>query len=96
MCADFSIIVGHMYKMGSNEILQQYVLEFERSSILTDAHGDAVGGHYVGRATAKKILRAGFWWPTLHRDSKSYYKMCDLCQRIGRPSWRDELHLNPR
>jgi len=26
---DFSIIVGHLYKMGSNEILQRYVPDFE-------------------------------------------------------------------
>lgn len=39
----FSVIVGHLYKMGTDEILRQYVLEFERSSILVYAHGGAVG-----------------------------------------------------
>lgn len=63
---DFSVIVEHLYKMGSDEILQQYVLEFERSSILMDAHGGVAGGHYAGRETAQKILHVGLWWPTLH------------------------------
>ena len=48
---DFSIIVGKLYKMGSDEILRCYVLEFKRSSILTNAHGGAAGGHYIGKAT---------------------------------------------
>jgi len=28
--ADFTVIAGHLYKMGNNKILHQYVLEFER------------------------------------------------------------------
>jgi len=59
-----------------------------------DAHGGTVGYHYVGRATTQKILCVGLWWPTLHQDSRAYYKACDVCQRTGRLSWRDELPLN--
>ena len=47
---DFSVIVGHLYKMGSNEILRCYVPNFERSSILVETHGGVVGGHYAGKA----------------------------------------------
>jgi len=93
---NFFVIVGHLYKMGSDEILRRYVQEFERSSILVDTHGGAVGVHYVGRGTAQKILRVELWWPTLHQDAKSYCKACDVCQRTGMPSRRDELPLNPQ
>ena len=94
--ADFSVIAGHLYKMGNDEILRRYVPEFERSQILAEAHGGAAGGHYAGCATAQKILRAGLWWPTLHQDSKAYCKACDICQRTGKPSRRDEMPLNPQ
>jgi len=49
---DFSVIVGHLYKTGADEILQRYVPDFYRNSILTKAHGGAVGGHYARKATA--------------------------------------------
>lgn len=75
----FSVIVGHLYKMGNDEILRRYVLELEQSSILTDAHGGPTGGHYVGRATAQKILRVGLWCLNLHHDSKTHCKACDVC-----------------
>jgi len=94
--AYFSVIIGHLYKMGSDEILQRYILEFERSSILIDIHGGVVGGHYAGRETAQKILRTGLWWPTLHQDSKVYCNVCDVCQRTRRPSQRDKMPLNPQ
>lgn len=93
---DFSVIAGHVYKMGIDEIFQWYVPEFERSSILAYAHGCVAGRNYAGRETTQKILRAGLWWPALHQDSKAYCKACDVCQSIGRPSRRDEMPLNPQ
>lgn len=93
---DFSIIVGHLYKMGSDEILQHYVPNFERSSILVEAHRGATGRHYAGKVTTQKILHAGLWWPTMHKDSKAYCRACDTCQRTGKPSQRYELPMIPQ
>lgn len=93
---DFSVIARHLYKMGNDEILRRYVLEFERSQILTEAHAGAAGGHYVGRVTMQKILCAGLWWPTLHQDSKAHCKAYDICQSTGKPSQRNEMPLNPQ
>ena len=86
MAAYFSVITGHLYKMGSEEILRCYVPKLEWNKILTEAHGGVAGGHYVGKATTQKILHAGLWWPTLHKDSKAYCKECDACQRMSRLS----------
>jgi hypothetical protein len=63
--------------------------------ILAEAHEGIAGGHYLGKETAQKVLRAGLWWPTLHRDAKDYYRACDVCQRVGKPSRRDEMPLAP-
>jgi len=71
--------------MGANEILQRYVSYFEWDNILAEAHAGAAGGNYVAKATTQNILHTGLWWPTFHKDSKVYYKVCDACQRTGRP-----------
>jgi hypothetical protein len=71
-------------------------LEHERLVILEEAHDGIVGGHYVGKATAQKILFTGLWWPTLHKDAKEYFQSCDVCQRVGKPSRHDEIPLNPQ
>jgi transposase InsO family protein len=44
----------------------------------------------------QKVLRAGLWWPTLHRDARDYYKAYDVCQRVGKPSIRDGIPLAPQ
>jgi hypothetical protein len=68
--ADFSLIEGQLYKMGPDEILRRCVMEAERPLILSEAHEGIAGGHYVGKATAQKVLQVGLWWPTLQRDAK--------------------------
>jgi hypothetical protein len=93
--AYFSLIARQLYKMGPDEILRRCVMEAERPLILVEVHEGIVGGHYVGKATMQKVLRAGLWWPTLHRDVKDYYKAYDVCQRVGKPSIRDEIPLSP-
>jgi hypothetical protein len=75
---DFSLITGQLYKLGPDEILRRCVMDIERPLILVEAHEDIAGGNYVGRATAQKVLRAGLWWPTLHRDAKDYARACDV------------------
>jgi hypothetical protein len=94
--ADFSLIAEHLYKMGPDEILRRCVMEVERPLIIEEAHGGIVGGHYAGKSTTHKVLRAGLWWPTLHKDAKEYYKSCNVCQRIGKPSRRYEMPLAPQ
>jgi hypothetical protein len=64
--ADFSLIVGQLYKMGPYDILKRCCMEVERPLILEKSHEGIAGGHYAGKAIARKVLRAGLWWPTLH------------------------------
>ena len=91
--ADFTLIAGQLYKMGPDEILRRCVLEHEKPLILAEAHSGPAGGHYGGKATAHNILTAGLWWPTVHKDARQYCHSCDICQRTGKPSRRDEMPL---
>jgi hypothetical protein len=94
--ADFSLIAVQLYKMGPDEILRICVMEAERPLILAESYKGITGGHYAGKATAQKVLRASLWWPTLHKDAKDYARACDVYQRVGRPSIRDEMSLAPQ
>ena len=76
--ADYLLILGHLYKMGTNNILRRCVLEHERSIILVEAHEGIVGGHYAGKSIAHKVLCVGLWLPN-HEDAKEYFQKCDVC-----------------
>jgi hypothetical protein len=77
--ADFSLIVSQLYKLGPDEILRRCLMEIERPLILPEAHEGIAGGHYTGRETAQKVLRAGLWWPNIQRDAIYYSKSYNVC-----------------
>jgi hypothetical protein len=45
-----------------------------------DLHDGPADGHFVGNTTAHKILRDGYYWPTLFKDSHTYDRNCKTCQ----------------
>jgi hypothetical protein len=71
-------------------------MEAERPLIMVEAHEGIAGGNYARKTTTQKVLRAGLCWPTLHKDAKEYYRACDVCQTVGKPSRRDEMPLAPK
>ena len=47
----------------------------EKNAIIREAHFGTAGGHFAGKPTAQKILDAGLWWPTLHKDTNDFLQM---------------------
>nr|GEY79961.1 DNA-directed DNA polymerase [Tanacetum cinerariifolium] len=56
--------------------------------------GRPTGGHHGANFTAKKVFDAGFFWPTIYRDAHNLVKSCDICQRQGKISQKDEMPHN--
>ncbi|GKA79859.1 reverse transcriptase domain-containing protein [Tanacetum coccineum] len=56
-------------------------------------HGPT-GRHYGANYTAKKIFDSGFYWPTIYKDAHDFVTRCDICQRQGKISQRDEMPQN--
>ena len=87
----FCLIEGVLFKRSLDGILRRCLLPEETLAVLTELHDSACGGHFAGRLTSDKILRAGYWWPTIIKDSFQYAKKCDACQR----STRGDNRLRP-
>ncbi|XP_059078249.1 uncharacterized mitochondrial protein AtMg00750-like [Cryptomeria japonica] len=45
--------------------------------------------------TARKVLLAGLWWPTVHHNAREWVLVCDTCQWAGKPLKQDFMPLNP-
>jgi hypothetical protein len=76
--------------------IRRCVREDEVYDILKACHDGPCGGHFADKRTTHKILRMGYYWPSIFKDAKKYVKDCDSCQRIGQPNHRDEIPLNPQ
>ncbi|WP_374695624.1 integrase zinc binding domain-containing protein [Areca yellow leaf disease phytoplasma] len=36
-----------------------------------------------GRSLAYKIIRQGYYWPTMQKDAADFVRRCDSCQRYA-------------
>ena len=63
-------------------------------SVLKTCHSLPVGGNHSGIQTAHKILKCGYYWPSIHQDAHEFAKACDKCQKDGGISRKQELSLN--
>lgn len=92
---DYQLIAIQLCKLGVDGILRRCILKHERDDIIKEAHEGTRGGHYVGKETTHKNMNARIWWPTIFKDTKEYYDVCDVCKRAGRRSRRDQMPSNP-
>ena len=91
----YTMIADVLYRTGKDGVLRRCVFQSEIELILEGCHADGCGGHFAGDTTARKVLLAGYWWPTLFNDAHQYVKRCDPCQRIGRPTRSSAMPLTP-
>ena len=68
-----------LFKRGADMIIRRCVPENEQGKIMNECHASPYGGHFSGERTAHKILKSGFYWPTIFRDCAEWVKLCDRC-----------------
>ena len=88
------MVGNRLFIRGIDGIPRRCVSEAEVPDILTSCHNSACGGHFLGQLTGQKILRAGYFWPTMSKDSHAYVKNCDACQRFAQNDLRMEMLLH--
>ena len=60
-------------------------------SVLHHYHASTYDGHFGAEKTIAKVLQAGFYWPTMFKDARSFVMTCDQCQQTGNISKRHEV-----
>ena len=73
----------YLWKHCVDQVIRRCIAENEIISILTFCHSYACRGHFGAKRTVRKVLECGFYWPSLFRDSYSFCKSCEHCQKTG-------------
>ncbi|XP_024023680.1 uncharacterized protein LOC112092255 [Morus notabilis] len=83
--ARYLLYDGLLYRRGYSTPLQRCLDETEAQKVLNEIHEGIYGNHSGGQSLALKVLRQGYYWPTLKNDAFQYARRCDKCQRFGVP-----------
>jgi hypothetical protein len=65
-----------LYHQGIDDILRHCLTHEESESVLNDCQKGACGGHLFELAITQKILRAGYFWPTIFKYYIEAVKKC--------------------
>ncbi|XP_016195198.1 uncharacterized protein LOC107636188 [Arachis ipaensis] len=67
--ANYTVIAGQLYKRGFSQPLLKCVEPGNTKYILCEVHEGCCGHHIEGKTLAQKVIRAGYFWPTVIWDS---------------------------
>ena len=81
--ARFTILNDDLYKRGFSMPYLKCVDEEEARYILEEIHGGICGDHAGFKSLVNKVVRAGYFWPTVQVDAAKIVKRCDKCQQYG-------------
>jgi hypothetical protein len=90
----YTVIDNVLFKKSVTGLLQRCLDNKEAEHVLRDLHEGECGNHTGGRNLSLKVLRMGYYWPTVKKDVVDYVRKCDACQRhapvIHQPS--EQMH----
>ncbi|KAK0578182.1 hypothetical protein LWI29_006405 [Acer saccharum] len=75
----YTILKGELYRRRFSKVLQRCVAGEEANKILKDVHSGVCGNHTGGKSLAYKVLRQGFYWPTLFAEAQRFAESCETC-----------------
>jgi hypothetical protein len=75
----YIILSDTLYHRDLDSVFRRCLTFDEAEKVLNDCHSGACGGHMSGYATAQKILRAGYFWPSFFKDCITAVQKCHAC-----------------
>eukprot|EP00253_Pinus_taeda_P006472 PITA_06472 len=93
--AKFCILDSALFWKDPGGMLLNCLVEEEAKRVVEDFHRGDCGGHLFWKTTTNKILRAGYYWPSLFLDVYKAIKNCHECQIFQGKQKLQSLPLKP-
>jgi len=82
----YCIIQNGLGWTNPDGVILRCVDELESKRLMTEFHSRFCGGHFAAKTTSHKILRAGYYWPTIFLCVHKMVRGCQQCQFFtGKP-----------
>jgi hypothetical protein len=91
----YCLIDRALYWKDPLGILLRCLDPLQAQKVMFDFHSSLCGGHHFWKTMAHKILRAGYYWPTLFTDVCREVRACVKCQKFSGKQQLKSLPLKP-
>jgi hypothetical protein len=92
---DFVLVGGQLYKKGISQPMLKCVTKTEGIQILHEVHSGTCGSHSGPRALAAKVIRQGFYWPTIICAANRVTRSWEPCKKFPPPPAQATLRSSP-
>ena len=91
----FVLIRDVLYKRGFSRPYLRCLSHDEANYMIKEVHEGIYGNHLGARSLVHKLIRAGYYWPTILKDAQASVKTCDKCQRFSNLIKQPSEELTP-
>ena len=91
----FVLIKDVLYKRGFSRPYLRCLSHDKADYVMREVHEGICGNHSGARSLVHKLIRAGYYWPTMLKDAQAYVKTCDKCQRFSNLIRQPSEELTP-
>jgi len=79
--AKYTLLDGELFRHGFTHLILVCVSGEYCKRIMAELHEGICGSHVGGRSLASKVVRAGYYWPTMREDCIRHAQRCKQCQQ---------------
>ena len=81
--SQFILIKDVLYKRGLSRPYLRCLVPEEAKYVMREVHEGICRNHSGARSLVHKLIKAGYYWPTIQKDAEAYVKTNDKCQRFS-------------
>jgi len=76
----FILIEDVLYKKGFSHLYLRFFIPDKADYVMREVYKGVCGNYSGELSLVHKLIRVGYYWPTMQKDTQSYVKACDKCQ----------------
>nr|GEW00210.1 reverse transcriptase domain-containing protein [Tanacetum cinerariifolium] len=84
----YELLEGLLYRRSFFTPWLRYVRPLQAEFVIIEIHEGSCSMHAGPRSVVAKVIRLGYYWPTMHEDARDMIRTCNDCQ-IHRPVTRN-------
>ena len=94
-CESYKLLDNKLYKRNYEGIYLKFLGHDEAKEVLEHFHDKYGTGHGSVEATTHMILRSGYFWPSIFKDTFEHVHSCHICQTSANKERHLTMPLQP-
>jgi len=89
------LVVDVLFRRNFDGMLLRCIDSTKAQRVLQEFHEGVCGGNFAPKTTTHRIMRVGYYWPTIFKDYYSMMIKCISCQKNSGKMKKVAMSLQP-